>query len=82
MNRKLVPIRGPYASTVAAVGIGAEIRRARIAKGYTQLTLAERVGIHHAHLSNVERGKWAPSEDLVVRISKVLRMPALRGMKR
>jgi transcriptional regulator with XRE-family HTH domain len=36
--------------------IGARIRKARLAKGLTQVELAVAIGVSRAHLTNAERG--------------------------
>lgn len=39
---------------------GARIRKLREAKGMSQITLAEKIGIEQPHLSNLENGKKEP----------------------
>lgn len=48
------------------------ITQLRKKKGLTQEELALRVGITRAYLSNIENGKYNPSLDVALKISKVL----------
>lgn len=51
---------------------GAEIRRLRLDRGWTILELARRVDAQPGHLSRIERGINAPSDDLRIRIAAAL----------
>lgn len=51
---------------------GAEIRRLRSERGWTILELARRVDSQPAHVSRIERGINAPSDDLRIRIATAL----------
>jgi transcriptional regulator with XRE-family HTH domain len=48
------------------------IRRIRLEKGVSVLTLANEVGIAHSHLFYIESKRVIPSIDVVVKIAKVL----------
>ena len=52
--------------------IGANIRAARLAKGWTQEKLAMRAKLNSDYLSTLERGLVNVSVDALVRIGKVL----------
>jgi DNA-binding XRE family transcriptional regulator len=48
------------------------IRKIRIEKGVSVLTLANEVGISHSHLFYIESKRVIPSIDVVVKIAKAL----------
>ncbi len=50
--------------------VGLRVRRIRVAAGLTQAQLAERVEAANETISRIERGKLAPSVDLLGRIAK------------
>jgi transcriptional regulator with XRE-family HTH domain len=52
--------------------VGLRVRQLRLATGLTQAELAERVEAAPETISRVERGKLAPSADLVERIASAL----------
>ena len=52
--------------------IGARIKAAREAGGYTQEKFAEEIGLSIQHVSNLERGIVGPSLQIVLKICKVL----------
>lgn len=58
------------------ISMGKRIREARIRKGYTQLTLAEKAGIGEMYISEIERGKKMPSMNLFVKIISALDISA------
>lgn len=51
---------------------GAEIRRLRTERGWTILELARRAESQPAHISRIERGINAPSDDLRIRLARAL----------
>ena len=64
---------------------GPEIRRRREASGLSLRFVAQMVRISPAHLSNVERGRQAPSDALRQRLEYLLAgygSPAPRGARR
>ena len=52
--------------------VGRRIRQQRLRQGLTQSQLAERVGAADETISRIERGKLAPSVDMLGRIAGVL----------
>jgi transcriptional regulator with XRE-family HTH domain len=48
------------------------LRRERERAGLTQVALAERLGVVSQHLNMIERGKKAPSQDILRRIGSEL----------
>ena len=51
------------------------LRTARVAKGMTQLQLAEKVGIKEIEVSRYETGRARPDPDMKRRIAEVLQKP-------
>jgi len=52
--------------------LGAEIKRLRIAKGMTQLQLAEAILTKQANISLLEKGKLNPSVEYLEKVALVL----------
>lgn len=52
--------------------LGAAIRAYRKRKRLTQEKLAERAGLHHNYVGELERGEKAASIDIIVRLAKAL----------
>jgi len=52
--------------------ISRALRKARRAKDYSQVYLAEKLGISQKHLSNIENGKSPISMPLLVDLCRVL----------
>lgn len=52
--------------------IGDEVRRLRLARGWTLDRLAEATGAGRATISNVEMGKWNPSLRVALALARVL----------
>jgi len=52
--------------------LGKRIKNIRRAKNITQETMAEKIGIEPPSLSNIERGKFAPSIETLQKISQIL----------
>lgn len=52
--------------------LAAAVRRARIARQLTQAQLAERVGVHHQTIGNLERGTVDVSPDVLTRVEQEL----------
>ncbi len=57
------------------VAIGAQIRKARLKRGLTQIVLGERSGNTQAWIAHLEAGRIRPSLWTLVTIANVLRMP-------
>ena len=55
--------------------IGANIRSARLSKGWSQERLATRAKINSDYLSTLERGLVNVSVDKLIKLSKALRVP-------
>lgn len=60
------------------VSVGAEIRRARNDRGWTQAELADRAGIHPNYAARLERGELCPSLHIAYRLSLALGIPVGR----
>ena len=57
-------------------GFGPTLAALRAARGWSQTELATRLGLQsHAHISNLEAGRKAPSLDLLLRIAAVFEVP-------
>jgi len=54
------------------IKIGKNIKKARKAKGLTQVEVAEKVGIHPNYFAKIERGEIQPVLDTLEKIFKVL----------
>ena len=52
--------------------VGNTIRELRLGRGYSQLTLASKIGTHRTHLSRIERAQLTPTLSLVVRTAAAL----------
>lgn len=52
--------------------LGANVRRLREAKGWTQRELAELVGVHHININRIECGRHSPSSELLYQLADVL----------
>jgi transcriptional regulator with XRE-family HTH domain len=55
---------------------GDTLRKLREKKGYSQMKLAQRAGLHLNALGNIERGERTPSLRTVFLISEALDIPA------
>ena len=58
------------------ISVGRRIAKARIDKGYSQATLAEKANISVSHLSNIERGRKSLSAEVLLRIAEALQVSA------
>lgn len=52
--------------------VGAEIRKRRIVKGYTQSELAIKAGIPQSHISRLEIGRHTPTHVTIKKLAKAL----------
>lgn len=59
MRRRTAQVAGDREAQALAATIGQEVRRGRVALGWTQAALAARVGIHQSWLGEIERGGGA-----------------------
>ena len=55
---------------------GLKLKRIRERSGMNQYQLAQKLGYSQPHISNVERGAVAPSEELIAAVKKVCRPKA------
>lgn len=51
--------------------IGNKLKQARLKAGFSQIQLAERIGLSEKHVSNIERGQNFPSLDTFFRLCEV-----------
>jgi transcriptional regulator with XRE-family HTH domain len=58
--------------TEAQATWGAQIRRVRREKELTAAAVAREVGISRGYLHEIERGRYAPSDEVKVRIAKAI----------
>lgn len=65
----------PVGKTSARVLFGAEIRRLREKKGYSQESFAEACGLHRTYIGAIERGERNVSIDNIERIAAALGVP-------
>lgn len=56
-------------------GVGANMKRLRVAQGMTQGTLANMVGVNRPYLSRIENGNENASIDMLVKITEGLEVP-------
>jgi transcriptional regulator with XRE-family HTH domain len=54
-------MRSPRAEKAILAGIGAEIRRRRVAMGISQVVLAAKAGVHTNVIGRTERGTYNPT---------------------
>jgi len=54
------------------IAFGNKVREARLAKGLSQESLAEKAGLHRTYIGTVERGERNPSLVNLVRIADAL----------
>lgn len=52
--------------------LGNNIRAVRIKRGLGQAELAEKVGVHLTHINRIEKGKYIPALETVVKLADVL----------
>ena len=56
------------------VAFGKRIRQVRLAKDFTQESLADTVGLHRTYIGNIERGEESVSVDNAAKIAKALKV--------
>ena len=59
-----------------AEAVGAEVRKIRLAKGWSLAKLAEEADVSSTFLGSVERGAKVPTVTTLVRISRALGVPS------
>ena len=52
--------------------VGNTIRELRVRRGYSQSTLATKIGTHRTHLCRIERAQMTPTLALLMRTAAVL----------
>jgi transcriptional regulator with XRE-family HTH domain len=63
-------------SVIGDMIFGTKLRKLREAKGITQQQLAERIGyVTNSYISDVEKGRFIPSEEKLKNIAKALGIP-------
>ncbi len=72
--------RSPAAT--AEVCFGKVLREIRKAKGLSQEALAFESGYHPTYIGQLERGKKSPSLRTIMKVAKVLEIPASELLKR
>lgn len=77
---KLEVLRARNFSTAAKIGWN--IREQREARGLTQRQLADRAGISHVSLANIELGKANTSLGLIDKIAEAMHMKVDMGLRR
>lgn len=74
MARKAQPKRSPTES--AQETVGQRLARLRKERGFTQVELAQRLGLVQALISDYERGKLRLNADLLIRFAHALEVSA------
>jgi len=62
----------PPEEKASDVALGERLARLRKDRGFTQVELAEKLGIIQTIVSDYERGRLRPHHDMIVRMAKVL----------
>jgi transcriptional regulator with XRE-family HTH domain len=61
-------------ATNIRAAFGKRLRQLRLAKGFTQESLADTVGLHRTYIGNIERGEESVSMDNAAKIAKALKI--------
>ena len=61
-------------ATSTRAAFGKRVRQLRLAKGFTQESLADAVGLHRTYIGNIERGEESVSVDNAAKIAKALKV--------
>lgn len=56
--------------------LGQNVRRLRLAKGWSQATYADEAGIHRTYISDIERGARNPTITVIEKLAKPLGVPS------
>ena len=62
--------------TTVQVGLGVNVRRLRLEKGWSQEDYADRAGIHRTYVSDIERGARNPTITVVEKLATPLGVKA------
>lgn len=62
-------------TTMKKLTIGQKIKHCRLNKGWSQRTLATKIGVTHNRISYYENGQINPSYKTIVKILRVLDLP-------
>ena len=63
------------------VALGSNLRRLRIARGLTQVEVANRAGITRAHINRLEHGTYNARLDTVRKLAMALNVEPLKLLK-
>ena len=74
-NEELFLPRAPVESEAAGSRFGANLKRLRIAKGLSQATVAERMGVSAPSISGWENGRARPKHDRMAVLADLLGVP-------
>ncbi|HXI17621.1 MAG TPA: helix-turn-helix transcriptional regulator [Chloroflexota bacterium] len=56
--------------------LGANVRRLRVERGWSQEDYADRAGIHRTYVSDIERANRNPTITIVEKLAKALKVKA------
>ncbi|QNN23346.1 helix-turn-helix transcriptional regulator [Planctomycetales bacterium ZRK34] len=56
--------------------LGRELRKARLAGGFTQEYVAARAKVSREYVSQLERGLYSPTVDMLIRLCKAMNVSA------
>lgn len=62
----------PFAGVDIRKRLGANVRRLRLEKGWSQEEFADRAGIHRTYVSDIERGARNPTLTIVEKLARSL----------
>lgn len=66
----------PEDSTVqSTMAVKNRVYMLRMNRGFTQETLAEKIGVSRQTVISIEKGNYTPSVELALRIAKVYKVP-------
>ena len=66
----------PFAGVDIRKRLGANVRRLRLEKGWSQEEFADRAGIHRTYVSDIERGARNPTIVIVDKLARSLQSTA------
>lgn len=59
------------------MAVWSTIRRARLARGWTQEQLGDEVGLDQAQVSKMETGDWEPPREVLIKVTRALDAPQI-----